>query len=416
MEENRQEDDSMDIERPENPSFLFTAHGSPSYSPPEPDEHRDEGRDVKDHYDASEEEESKQERTTRNKAKRKAKVFLPQEKVDDNGEVEEEEEEERLARRKAKGKGRAYVPIEVDNNDGQERPIGLRRSKRPNPLSLNPTAAGDTEMDMDAYRVGYRKETRFGDADAAMNETISSLSPSPPSSENNENGPYTTPDSRNPLTMHRNFTTLDMPSMIDKLATLEKQQGDGGWGQGRGRGRGQGWGLEWKESVTEEKVQHEEWPIFEDPDPAPAEDTRWQVYNASAWEKATEKAEGQEVGKMTLEKPPVKKEQGSIKRTTDPNTVKSEDQGLEIVQAVRDYKAILRGTFLSYEKGDVMKVLYRDRDGRLLDCSRVADNALHSHVAGKLFTLLPLKNPKWSGRAHTKDFVLLFNTDRGVRS
>ena len=34
------------------------------------------------------------------------------------------------------------------------------------------------------------------------------------------------------------------------------------------------------------------------------------------------------------------------------------------MRAVTDYKAILRGTYLSYEKDDVMRVLNRDCDGR----------------------------------------------------
>lgn len=369
----------MDIEQSEHPSLLSTTYGSPSYSPPAPDEHADEGRDVKEHYDASEEEESKQERTARNKAK----VSLPEDEVDDDDDDDEEEEkeEERVARRKAKGKARAYVPIEDSNNNDQERTIGPRRPRRPNPLSLHPTGEGETGMDMDAYWAGYGHETRFGDADAAMNENLSSPSPSPPSSEHDD--PYTTPESRNPLFKRRNLASLDMPSMMNKLATLQQQQEGGGWGLGRGRGRGQGWGLEWKETITQEKVQHEGWPICEDPQPSPAEEeTGWEVYDASAWEKATEKAEEQEVGRLTLKPPTVKGEKGSRNRVTGQNTVTDENlkgRNLELVRAVTDYQAILRGNFLSYQKGDVMKVLHRDSDGRLLDCSGLADTHL-THI------------------------------------
>lgn len=404
MEESRQEDDPMDIEQPEHPSLPSTAYGSPSYSPPEPDEYTKEGRDVKNDYDAPEEGENKQERTTRNKAKGKAKVFLSEEE-NDGDDDDDEEEEERAARYKAKGKARAYVPIEDSDNDNQERTIGLRRPRRPNPLSLHPTAAGDTEMDMDAYWARQCHEIQFGDADAAMNETLSSPSPSPPSSENNENDPYTTPEPRNPLYIRRNFATLDMPSMMNKLTTLQQQQASGGWGRGRGRGKGQGWGLEWKETMTQEKVEHEGWSFYEDPHPSPVEEeTRWEFYDASAWENATEKAEKQEVGKVTLKLPSVKRGEGSKKRATDPNTVTNENpkgQSMEFVRAVRDYQAIVRGNYLSYEKGDVMKVLYRDSDGKvLLDLSRDSQRyTLYSH----------------SGKEHSSPFSLSKTRNGPVR-
>lgn len=379
MEESRQEDDPMDIEQPEHQSLPSTAYGSPSYSPPEPDEYTKEGRDV-ENYDTPEEEEHKQERMVRNKAKGKAKVFLPEEENDgDDDDDEEEEEEERAARSKAKGKVRAYLPIGDSDNDNQERTIGLRRPSKPNPLALHPTTAEDTGMDMDAYWADYYRRIRFGDADAAMNETLSSPSPSPspPSSENDERDPYTTPESRNPVSIRRTHATLDMPSMMNKLATLEQQQAGGSCGRGRGKGSGQGWGLEWKETMTQEKVEHEGWSFYEDPHPSPAEEeTGWEVYDASAWEKATENAKEQEVGKVTLKTPSVKRGEGSSKRATDLNSVTNDNlkgPSLEIVRAMRDYQAILRENYLSYEKGDVMKVLYRDSDGRLLDCSGLAE-------------------------------------------
>ena len=432
MDKTRRRDDSMDIDQAEGSSPPSTAYGSPSYSPPELEKCTDERESVKRDYHEAEED-SDESRVTRLKAKGKAKASSPDE--DDDSDDEEQraarrkakgkakasspsesddadDEQQRAARRKAKGKARAYPPTDKNYNDDyadENRPPKPPFAARLNPLASNPmttTAAAeeDTSMTgMDHYDAGhgYSHETHFGDADAAMNETLPS--PSSPYSEDNnnnnnnknENDSFTPSTSRNPLSERRGHGSL--PPLVAR-ESVEKHaammQGDGGWGRGRGRGRGQGWGLAWRETVTQETVDRGGWRVYEDPHPSPTmqlvgeeeeedEEMGWELYDASAWERASEGVREQEAGRMTLEVPmpssSVARAGGEGSSSARPATASDTNVnyellaphsgggggGGEFVRAVRSYKAILTGNFVSYEKDEVLKVIYRDVDGRL---------------------------------------------------
>lgn len=429
MDENRRRDDSMDIDQAEGSSPPSTAYGSPSYSPPELEKCTDEREAIKrDNQEA--EEDSDESRVARLKAKGKAKASSPDE--DDDSDDEEQraarrkakgkakasspsesddadDEQERAARRKAKGKARAYPPTDENYNDDyddENRPIKPPFAARRNPLASHPmttTAAAAAEEDtsmtgMDHYYAGhgYSHETHFGDADAAMNETLDS--PSSPYSEDNnnnnsENDSFTPSTSRNPLSERRGHGSL--PPLVARESGENypaMMQGDGGWGRGRGRGRGQGWGLAWRETVTQETVDRAGWRVYEDPHPSPTmqlvgeeeeeeedEEMGWEVYDASAWERASESVREQEAGRVALKVPmPSSSVAGaggegssSARPTTASDTkvnyelLATPSGGGEFVRAVRSYKAILTGNFLSYEKDEVLKVIYRDFDGRL---------------------------------------------------
>ena len=430
MDKNRRRDDSMDIDQAEGSSPPSTAYGSPSYSPPELEECTDEREAIKRDYHEAEEDsdenrvaglkakgkakasspdddddsDDEEQRAVRRKAKGKAKASSPSESDD------ADDEQERAARRKAKGKARAYPPTDENYNDDyddENRPTKPPFAARLNPLASHPmtTAAAeeeDTSMtDTDDYYAGhgYSHETHFGDADAAMNETLSS--PSSPYSEDNnnnnsENDPFTPSTSRNPLSERRgqgSLPPLVARESVEKYAAM--MQGDGGWGRGRGRGRGQGWGLAWRETVTQEKVDRGGWRVYEDPHPSPTmqlvgeeeeedEEMGWEVYDASAWERAAERVQEQEARGVTLKVPmpssSVARGGGEGSSSARPTTASETkvnygilathssgggDGGGDFVRAVRSYKAILTGNFLSYEKDEVLKVIYRDFDGRL---------------------------------------------------
>ena len=432
MDKNRRRDDSMDIDQAEGSSPPSTAYGSPSYSPPELEKCTDEREAIKRDYQEAEED-SDESRVARLKANGKAKASSPDE--DDDSDDEEkraarrkakgkakasspsesddtDDEQERAARRKAKGKARAYPPTDEkynDDYDDENRPTKPPFAARLNHLASHPmtTAAAAAEEDtsmtgMDHYYAGhgYSHETHFGDADAAMNETLPS--PSSPYSEDNnnnnsENDSFTPSTSRNPLSERRGHGSLPplvARESVEKYAAM--MQGDGGWGRGRGRGRGQGWGLAWRETVTQETVDRGGWRVYEDPHPSPTmqlvggeeeeeeeedEEMGWEVYDASAWERASERVREQEAGVLTLKVPmPLSSvaraggEGSSSARPTTASDTKvnyellathSGGGGGEFVRAVRSYKAILTGNFLSYEKDEVLKVIYRDFDGRL---------------------------------------------------
>ncbi|KAL9076647.1 MAG: hypothetical protein Q9161_000979 [Pseudevernia consocians] len=399
MEKDRKKDASMDTTQPEDVSPPYqTPLGSLSYSPP-PLEGRSEeemGKEVKGEDDP-----------------------------DKYGD-EETDEEVRIARRKAKGKAKASPspppPEEEeeeedyddddddDNNKENKRPSKSPRSANSNSITSSPAAEVDNQMDMDMddycareareaieiaaretleilareQALGYGGDIKFGDVDAAMNDALSA-SPSPSwSSYSKEN---------------ENNTSPVAPSN-------SPERHETGWvgesgGGGRGRGRGAGWGLDWQETSTREEEDWGGWSAHDDPPPSPPEqmlwaESRWEEYDFGVWEKAA-----QEVAEKEREKPLTVKEphstlsvktvsmnekgEGSTKRSKEEDSTR---QRGELVRAVRDYKAILPGTFLSYEKDDVMRVLHR-------------------HSDGKLFNLLPLKNRASSGRAHTKNFVLV---------
>ena len=127
--------------------------------------------------------------------------------------------------------------------------------------------------------------------------------------------------------------------------------------------------MEWKETVMPKMVAHQGWGYHDDPHPSPVEqDHQWEVYDEAAWDRATERSKELEVGRAALKGPSAMRAEGSNIRATNSNRVIDMDLtklGGDFVRAVTDYKAILRGTYLTYEKGDVMKVLNRDCDGRL---------------------------------------------------
>ena len=126
--------------------------------------------------------------------------------------------------------------------------------------------------------------------------------------------------------------------------------------------------MEWKETVTDKMVTEQGWRHDDYPISSVEEDAQWEVYDEAAWDRAAEKSKELEAGKVTLKIPSLTRAEGSNMRATASKRVTVRElmrQGWEFVQAVTDYKAILRGTYLSYEKGDVMKVIHRDSDGRL---------------------------------------------------
>ena len=372
----------MDVEPTESRSPPATTYGSPSYSPPELEERTDHKRKLKDSDKTSEENDSET-RERRRKAKGKAKESLSRE----DKTAEEDDRGTREARRKAKGKRKAtssgeefdyhgerkatrrnslaysYSSSHGRDSDDGECPDESPRNTTPEPLASQPMAAEDTDMDMNEYWAGY--EMRFGDTDAALNDTLSSPY-SPPSSYNyeadNENDPSATSAVRKPLAERRGLTNPG------DLVTPQQQQVGSGWGRGRGRGSGTAWGLEWKETVTSDMVREQGWGHPDNPIPSVEGDGQWEVYDEAAWDRAAEKSKELNAGKVTLKLPSAMRAEGSNRRATDSKRVTVRElmrQGWEFVQAVTDYKAILRGTYLSYEKGDVMKVLNRDCDGRL---------------------------------------------------
>ena len=350
MEDDYRRDDPMDIEPAESRSLPSTAYGSPSYSLPELKECTDQKEKLKKHDYKAAEEDGEKRREGHCKAKRKAKAPLSEEDYDND--------ERKTARRKAIAFSSKH---ERDSND-EERPDTFSRAAMPEPLASHPTAAEATSKDMDEYWAGY--EMRFGDADAAMNE--SSSSPSTPSSSynyeaDNENDPSATSAVRQALAERRG---LPKPS---DLVTLQQQQAGSGWGRGRGLGTGTGWGLEWKETVTQKMVENQGWGYYDEPHPSPVEeDTQWEVYDESAWDRAAERFREVEAEKVALKVPSAMRAEGSNIRATQSNRVIDMDptrQSGDFVRAVTDYKAILRGTYLSYEKDDVMKVINRDCDG-----------------------------------------------------
>ena len=356
MEDKRRRDDPMDIEPAEYRSRPCTAYGSPSYKPPGFEVCTDEKENLVKDYDKAAEEDDGKTREGRCKAKRKAQAPSSGEDYDND--------ERKTARREAI----ACSSRHGRDADDEERPESLPRPAMPEPLASHPTAAEATSMDMDEYWAGY--EMRFGDADAAMNDSLS-LSPSPPSTPSssynyeadNENDLSATSTVRKPLTERRGL------AKPNDLVALQQQQADSGWGRGRGRGRGTRWGLEWKETVTQNMAAHQGWEYHDDPHPSPVEDdAQWEMYDEAAWDRATEKPQELKPGNSASKVPSTVRAEGSNTRATDSNRVTDKDlttQGGDFVRAVTDYKAILRGNYLTYEKGDVMRVIDRDRDGNL---------------------------------------------------
>ncbi len=317
MEEHRKKAHPMDIEQPWDSPSHSTPLGSPSYSPPERDE-------------------------------------LTEEKEDKEFDQDDSDEEGRATRRNAKGKYKAsLLPIEEEDD-------------RPNQLPPTATQPEDTTTHADAHRASPTHEARFADADAAMNDALSASSLD---CDDEENEPNTTPASHDPQSERRNVPTLNAAKLMDKLVSLQQLEQ---W-RGRDGGRGAGWGLEWQETMTREKVEGKGWGGYEGSSPSPVgeleqEDVAWEVYNEEAWERAAEWARGQEAGKVTLKVPAVGIEDTGGKGGTARAVGGGDTAGgyRELVRAVTGYRAILRGAFLNYDKGDVMEVVFRDWDGKLM--------------------------------------------------
>lgn len=352
----------MDLDQPEHVLSSYTTPlGSPSYSPPL-EEHSKEERDDNDDEDE-----------------------------------DEETEEDRAARRKAKGKAKASPPPEEHDSD-DEHQMESPRVGSLNPATLDPIAEEDTdtdtEMDMDSYWArqareayeiaaradmsGYGHEKQFGEADAAMNDALYSHPSSPtlsPTDDNDKENQKTGPGAPNNSPERGTPGASDHATITRTFAELQQQQLGGG-GRGRGRGRGSGGGWAWQETMTQEKVEKEGWGAYDTPPSSPLaeqqvlEESAWEAYDEAAWEAAAERAAKQETPKVTLKlphstlsvKPSSVKEKGEGSAT---HKVGPEQSG-ELVRAVRSYKAIFSGTYLSYEKDDVMRVLHRDKDGSLI--------------------------------------------------
>lgn len=366
MEEDRTKDDPMEIvDQSEDARPPYnTPLGSPFYGPP-PLEEEGKKRMRGEEYDSDEE----------------------------RNEEDHETEEDRAARRKAKGKAKASSPPEDDGKSDYD-------SEYPNTSRSHPTAAADTDMDAywahDAHLAHENAagkespdEMYFGDADAAMNDAISSSSSPSSYSPNNKENVNTPPGAPNNSPERRQVGWVDSTKLKRKLEEVQHQQREYSSGRGRGRGRGKGagtgWGLAWQETMTQESAEREGWGAHGSPPPSSSElkvideETGWEEYDYSAWEKAAEEAAAMESGKvLTLKVPqsassakPIGAE-GSAKHSIDPataGTVKKDDlvgQRVELVRAVRNYKAILDGTFLSYKKDDVMRVVHRGSDGSLI--------------------------------------------------
>lgn len=322
---------------------------------------------------------------------------------DGDEDEDDKTEEERAARRKAKGKGKASSPPEEpDSNDEQQ--IKSPRDTRADPTALGSIPEADTDtdpdtnmdVDMDSYWArqvheaseftaraefpGYGHEMQFGDADADMNDALYSHPPSPssfsspsPSDDNDKEAKKAGKRAPNNSPERGAPGASDQGDMARRFAELQRQQlGGGGRGRGRGRGMGSGWGLAWQETMTQEKVEKQGWVAHDSPPSSPSveqtvlEESAWEVYDPAAWEAAAERAKEN----VTLKQPHAtlsvkpsnakEKGEGSIKHTVGP------EQSVELVRAVRSYKAIVRGTYLSYDKDDVMRVLHRDREGSLM--------------------------------------------------
>lgn len=402
MERERRKDAPL-TRRPKDVTLYETPLGSPSYSPPPHEESLKEEmeEDVEGEDDQDEEEDrdtDKEARAAHRKAKGKAKASpspSPEEEEEDDDDDDEEDDDD--------------DNDDDDSNKENDQPSESPHSAKSNSITSSPAADEDTQMDMDmnnywahearkALEIAARKEalgygstTQFGDADAVMNETLST--PSSPSSSSNNN---------------KENQRKKKPSPLVPKNSPERHEagwpGDGGRGHGRGRGRGRGtgWGLAWQETMAEQKMDPDErdhWGIYDDPPPSPEgkdhwgiyddsppspseeeqerhvlEETAWEEYDYEAWERAAQEAAEKERRKV-----PTWKEPDTTTFPTTPARVhdigegsskssKGEDfmrQSGQLVRAVRDYKAILPGTYLSYQKDDVMRVLHWDSDGKI---------------------------------------------------
>ncbi|KAL9126123.1 MAG: hypothetical protein Q9175_007968, partial [Cornicularia normoerica] len=147
-----------------------------------------------------------------------------------------EPEEEKAARRKGKGKGKAYLPPEEDDDDE------LTSIAK---LTSSPTVAENTEtdvnVDMDTYwaletrkalEIAARQDSlrnahalQFGDADAAMNDALSSSSFTSPDNNNEHNqNNNTNPAAPNNSPSNCQAAPLDYAKLIRELARLQQRQ------------------------------------------------------------------------------------------------------------------------------------------------------------------------------------------------
>lgn len=295
----------------------------------------------------------------------------------DSEEEDHETEEAKAARRKAKGKAKASsFPEDQHESD-------YRRE--------------DTDTDMDAYwaheahlahenAAGKESpnEGYFGDADAYMNDTLSSSS-SAASYDSDKENTNTPPGAPNNSPNRREVGGVDVTGLKRKLEDVQQQQRGGedsrgrGRGRGRGSGAGKGWGWQWQESMTQGSAARAGRVAYDSRPSSPSLPTvaeeagwEWEKYDYTAWEKAAQEVgEKQRTGVVSLKVPqstfsakPVSV-QGSTKRPIDPK-IDPASQRPELVMAVKDYRAIISGNYLSYKKGDVLRVIHRVPGGSYL--------------------------------------------------
>ena len=446
MDQQREDAHSMDID-------YSTPLGSPSYSPPKLTNLTGEMEEIRANYDEAEGEKNKK-TIAHCKSEKQARTISSKDADDDD----ESDEETRTVRRKVKGKYRASShsaerDINIKNNEKALlnchlpafKNLNLPESHPPGPAPPGPRTKDVAPIAMNTDRAGCGRRVHFADA---INDALSSspaspfvpsvtFAPSANDDENAENNPPTnTSDTvtatttdhsvaarRTPLSERRAVTSL-----FNRLEELRKQQQRihqrHQRRQQRGGGRGfrkeKGWGLEWQETMIQEKVDCQGWEDDDDPVFSPhtspgrerldgwgEEKPEWEAYDPAAWEQAAEKAEKQkderlkEERKVRFKVPPSspmemgekgaegaegeeestsisKSRQGNALDGSCDNNIVPRDQELqrsngtanghrhprrELVRAVRSYQAILRGTFLSYEKDEILEVIHRDSDG-----------------------------------------------------
>ena len=355
MDEGHENGDRMDVEWTRDAASRATPLGSPSYSPPGL-EARIEGKGAEEGGHGHDEA--------------------------DEGDDEEGEEEE-TARCKAKGKAKAKTsyttPVPIPDIDTYTNPS----SHRPRSvLSSHPTEAHHSAQDSI-----HEKHFADADVDAAMNDAL----PPPTSSSSHP------PSSYPPIIKHhkpfehappppppRNFAAQPAFSteLMAKLKALQRSpqpyqrhRGDGGRGRGWGRGRGLGGELRWRGTMTREKIESEGWGACDEADAASMErgEMGWEVYDEVVWERAGEGV-GLEVPRASgsVEGASAGGEGGLRARVDaatagkvegEPEESRRSRRG-ELVRAVRGYRAILSGTFLSYGTDEVLEVVHRDGDGK----------------------------------------------------
>lgn len=328
----------------------------------------------------------------------------------DHDEIDEEEDEEvRATFRREKDKTKVSTPEGEDDDksdDGELRKV-LGTAKG-NSKATPTTAAtdADIEIGMDTYWAGAKTYDvagqtfsplpapipRFGDADAAMNDALysSSYPFSPVNQTYDQNTPRAPPTPVN--SPSGPVFSSELSSKLESLQLQQQQQGPDDSERGRERSWGEGWDLRFQDRVARGTDDDDCWVAAPSSPAEQPEGVDWEVYDEAAWERAAAKQETQTVTlKLPLSSNPVKKRPGtmnlkflnagSVEKEVGarkkevgarkkevgagaPDVVRRWRKRRDLVRAVRAYKAILTGNYLSYEKDDVLEVMYRDRDGR----------------------------------------------------